>query len=116
MARERKALIEEDKWRSREKLRLEKVRLGKKSRFSLSADEYEKLKEKDDRIFDDGFDLHAELRKLATDFDMGKIMRNAPTMDELDDRLEDIQYMQEEFDELRAERKYMIDQRMKGYA
>ena len=24
--------------------------------------------------------------------------------------------MQEEFDELRAERKYMIDQRMKGYA
>ena len=39
-------------------------------------------------------------------------MRNAPTMDELDDRLEDIQYMQEEFDELRAE-EYMIDQRMR---
>jgi hypothetical protein len=116
MARERAALIQEDKWRNKEKLRLEKVRLGKKSRFSLSADEYAKLKAKDDRVFDDGFELMAELRKLATDFDMGKIMRNAPTMDELDARLEDIQYMQEEFEEYRWERKDMIDQKMKGFA
>lgn len=116
MARERTALIEEDKWRNKEKLRLEKVRLGKKARFSLSADEYAKLKAKDDRVFDDGFELMAELRKLATDFDMAKIMRNAPTMDELDARLEDIQYMQEEFDEYRWERKDMIDQKMKGFA
>ena len=58
------------------------LRLGKKARFSLSADEYAKLKAKDDRVFDDGFELMAELRKLATDFDMAKIMRNAPTMDE----------------------------------
>ena len=50
------------------------------------------------------------------DFDMAKIMRNAPTMDELDARLEDIQYMQEEFDEYRWERKDMIDQKMKGFA
>ena len=35
MARERKALIEEDKWRSREKLRLEKVRLGKIAIFAF---------------------------------------------------------------------------------
>ena len=92
------------------------MRLGKKARFSLSADEYAKLKAKDDRVFDDGFELMAELRKLATDFDMAKIMRNAPTMDELDARLEDIQYMQEEFDEYRWERKDMIDQKMKGFA
>jgi hypothetical protein len=37
-------------------------------------------------------------------------------MDELDTRLEDSQYMQEEFDEYRWERKDMIDQKMKGFA
>ena len=49
MARERKALIEEDKWRGGEKLRLEKVRLGKIAIFAFCG-EYEKLKEKDDGI------------------------------------------------------------------
>lgn len=116
MARERVALIEEDKWRQKEKRRLEKVRLGKKVRFALSADEYAKLKAKDDLVFDDGFHLPTELGRLATDFDMAKIMRNAPTMNELDARLEQIEYMQEEFDEYRWERKDLIDRRMKGLA
>jgi hypothetical protein len=114
MANERKALLEEDQWRAKEKRRLEKVRLGKKARFSLSMDEYEKLVATDERVFDDGFELRHELAKLASDFDMAKIMRSPPTMEELDKKLDDIQWMQEEFEERRWQRRDVIESKMKG--
>lgn len=114
MANERAALIEEEKWRQKEFRRLEKARAGKKTRFSLSADEVQKLKDKDMRCFDDGFDCPQMLLDLATEFNMAKIMKDPPSMEELDDRLAEIKWMEDEYAELRWERKDMIDRKLKG--
>ena len=114
MANERAALIDEEKWRQKEFRRLEKARAGKKTRFSLSVDEVQKLKDKDMRCFDDGFDCPQMLLDLATEFNMAKIMKDPPSMEELDDRLAEIKWMEDEYAELRWERKDMIDRKLKG--
>ena len=114
MANERQALVEEDKWRQKEMRRLEKARAGKKQRFSLNADETQKLKDKDMLCFDDGFELSKMLNDLAQEFDMSKIMKDPPNMDELDDKLGEINWMAEEYGELRWERKDTIGRRLKG--
>ena len=114
MANERHALLKEEKWRQKELRRLEKARAGKKTRFSLSFDEVEKLKKKDLKAFDDGFEIAAMLKELASEFDMAKIMKDPPSMEELDDRLGEIKWMEEEYAELRWERRDTIERRLKG--
>jgi|TARA_B110000090_G_C13394830_1_gene450828 hypothetical protein len=114
MANERQSLIEEEKWRQKELRRLEKARAGKKQRFNLSAVESQKLKDKDMVAFDDGFELTQMLADLATEFNMAKIMKNPPSMDELDEKLDEIKWMEDEYAELRWERKDAIQRKLKG--
>ena len=72
------------------------------------------MKDKDMRCFDDGFDCPQMLLDLATEFNMAKIMKDPPSMEELDDRLAEIKWMEDEYAELRWERKDMIDRKLKG--
>ena len=80
----------------------------------MSFDEVEKLKKKDLKAFDDGFEIAAMLKELASEFDMAKIMKDPPSMEELDDRLGEIKWMEEEYAELRWERRDTIERRLKG--
>jgi hypothetical protein len=114
MANERQALLEEEKWRQKELRRLAKARAVKKNRFQLNADEVQKLVDKDMVAFDDGFDITNMLNELASEFDMAKIMKNPPTMEQLDEKLEEIKWMEDEYAELRWERKDAITRKLKG--
>jgi hypothetical protein len=54
------------------------------------------------------------LADLATEFNMAKIMKNPPSMDELDEKLDEIKWMEDEYAELRWERKDAIQRKLKG--